>query len=148
MRLGYVYFIDSNGDIIVPKAVRPIIDYHETYLGDKKRSKRQFRYGNLHIREYDDVYTIHVDKIDPRKDPLAHLLLDAPEYLIGILSAVSVGKKVGYAVYNGRRAEGKNQRIALNDGITAGYIAASVAGTASYIVSDAIKKKMKRSMCK
>ena len=54
-----MHYIDGEGSIIVPKSVRPIIDYKETSLGNKKGAKREFRYGNLHIREYDDYYTIH-----------------------------------------------------------------------------------------
>ena len=90
-------------------------------------------------------YTVHRDKIDPRTDPLGHLLLDAPEYLVGILSSVSVGKQVSDAVYIRRKAEGRNQRIALCDAITAGYLAGSAAGMASYIASNAINK-IKRSI--
>lgn len=87
-------FIDVDGDIIVPKDVRPTIDYDETQLGNRKGAKRQFRYKNLHIREYSGHYTVHVDKVDPRKDPLGHLLIDAPEFLMGIISAISVGRLV------------------------------------------------------
>jgi hypothetical protein len=87
-------FIDIDGDIIVPKDVRPTIEYEETQLGNRKGAKRQFRYKNLHIREYSGHYTVHVDKVDPRKDPIGHLLIDAPEFLMGIISAISVGRLV------------------------------------------------------
>lgn len=89
-------FIDTDGDIIVPKDVRPTIDYDETRLGNRKGAKRQFRHKNLHIREYSGHYTVHVDKVDPRKDPLGHLLIDAPEFLMGIISAISVGRLVHF----------------------------------------------------
>ena len=81
-------------DIEIPKDVRPIMmdDAKETVLGDKRGAKKQYRYGNLHIREYDDKYTVHMDKIDPRKDPLGHLIHDAPEVLIGIASALASAK--------------------------------------------------------
>jgi len=42
---GYMYHIDGNANIIVPKSVRPIIDYEETYLGNKEGANRQFRLG-------------------------------------------------------------------------------------------------------
>jgi hypothetical protein len=140
-----VPYTDCEGNIIVPKSVRPIIDYKETYLGNKKGAKRQFRYGNLHIREYSDHYTVHIDKIDPRKDPVGHLLADAPEFLIGIMSAISVGKRVGYAVRDRRRrsaaAEGsKNKGTDLFEGISEGCTAGSVAGITAYIISNIIKK--------
>jgi hypothetical protein len=103
-------FIDIDGDIIVPKDVRPTIDYDETRLGNRKGAKRQFRYKNLHIREYSGHYTVHVDKVDPRKDPLGHLLIDAPEFLMGIISAISVGRLV-HSVINQQMNGRGQQRI-------------------------------------
>jgi hypothetical protein len=89
-------FIDIDGDIIVPKDVRPTIDYDGTRLGNREGAKRQFRYNNLHIKEYCGHYAVHVDKVDPGKDPLGHLLIDAPEFLMGIISAISVGRLVHF----------------------------------------------------
>ena len=103
-------FIDIDGDIIVPKDVRPTIDYDETQLGNRKGAKRQFRYKNLHIREYSGHYTVHVDKVDPRKDPLGHLLIDAPEFLMGIITAISVGRLV-HSVINQQMNGRGQQRI-------------------------------------
>ena len=135
-----MYYIDGDENIIVPKSIRPIIDCKQTCLGDKRGANRQFRVANLHIREYDNHYTVHKDKIDPRTDPVGHLLVDAPEYLTATLSAVSMAKQVCNAVYSRRRAEGKNQRIALCDALIAGYITGSTAGTISYIINNIIKK--------
>ncbi|GIS96482.1 MAG: hypothetical protein CM1200mP23_2880 [Nitrososphaerota archaeon] len=68
----------------------------ETNLGGKKGgAKKQFRYGNLHIREYDDKFTVHSDKIDPRKNPLGHFLVDAPEVLVGLAGAAIGGLAIG-----------------------------------------------------
>lgn len=135
-------YIDGDGNILIPKSVRPIIDYKETSLGNKKGAKREFRYRNLHIREYDgDYYTVHRDNIDPREDALGHLLADAPEYLTGTISAAFVGYKVGQEVYDRSKAKRKNQRTALYDAILAGCIAGSTAGwLSSYIVSRIITK--------
>src|SRR5690348_5275619 len=71
-------------EIEVPKEIRPFMlgDAEETRLGQKNGADKQYRYGNLHIREYDDKYLVHMDEIDPRKDPLGHLLVDAPEVLL------------------------------------------------------------------
>ena len=104
-------FIDGDGSIIIPKSVRPIIDYRETCLGDKKGAKRQFRHGNLHIREYDNHDTIHRDKIDPRTDPFAHLLVDAPEYLIAILSSISVGGRSVKLYIREERQKGRTKEL-------------------------------------
>ena len=136
-------YIDGEGSIIVPKSVRPIIDYKETSLGNKNKAKRQFRYDNLHIREYDDYCTVHRDNIDPRRDALGYLLADAPEYLVRTISAAFVGYKFGQeVVYDRSKTKGKNQRTALHDAILAGCIAGSAAAgwISSYIVSSIIRK--------
>jgi hypothetical protein len=84
-------FVDNEGNILVPKTVRPLIEYEPTILGEKKGSIKQYRYGNLHIREYNSYYSVHYDKIDPRNDPFGHILVDASKYSPGIimLSALS-----------------------------------------------------------
>ena len=83
-------------EIEIPKELGPFIldKAEETSLGQKNGAKKQYRYGNLHIREYDDKFLVHADKVDPRKSPLAHLVFDAPEVLIGLASAVIGGGKV------------------------------------------------------
>jgi hypothetical protein len=136
-----VHYIDGEGSIIVPKSVTPIIDYKEISFGNKKGAKREFRYGNLYIREYDDNCTVHRDNVDPKEDVLGHLLADAPEYLAGTISAAFVGYKVGQEVYYRSKAKGKNQRTALYDAISAGCLAGSTAGSvSSYIVTNTIRK--------
>jgi hypothetical protein len=51
-------------EIEVPKELREFMleGAQETMLGQKNGAKKQFRYGNLHIREYDDKFLIHTDK--------------------------------------------------------------------------------------
>ena len=133
-------YIDDEGSIIVPKSVRPTIRYEETLLGNKKGAKRQFRHKNLHIREYGDYYTVHMDKVDPRKDPFGHLLIDAPEFLVALMSAVSMGKLVGFAFSDNNRTEDKNIKgTQLSNGIVAGCIMTSGAIT-SYMASNFFKK--------
>src|ERR671918_1022415 len=110
-------FIDDEGSIIVPKSVRPTIDYEVTHLGNKKGARQQFRHKNLHIRDYGDHYTVHIDNIDPRKDPLGHLLIDAPDFLVGIMSAILAGKLVGSAISDSERAEDDNRGTRLPNGI-------------------------------
>ena len=86
-------------EIEVPKELREFMlsDAEETVLGYGNGAKKQYRYGNLHIREYDDKFLLHTDRVDPRKDALGHLIHDAPEVLIGIgcaaLYTVRAGKK-------------------------------------------------------
>ncbi|HEY7109365.1 MAG TPA: hypothetical protein VH415_08060 [Nitrososphaeraceae archaeon] len=86
-------FFDDEGNIIVPKDVRPIIDYESTLLGSKQGAIRQYRYGNLHIREYKDYFAVHFDNVDPRIDALGHLMLDTPEMIGGILQLARFARK-------------------------------------------------------
>lgn len=138
-----VSFIDDEGSIIVPKSVRPTIDYEVTHLGDKKGAGQQFRHKNLHIRDYGDYYTVHIDNIDPRKDPLGHLIIDAPEFLVGIMSAVSIGKLIGHAVGKSKRLEADKKENQLSSGVAAGCIIGSAAVT-SYMATIFIKRIIKR----
>lgn len=128
-------YIDGEGSIIVPKSVRPIIDYEETLLGTKKGAKKQFRYGQLHIREYKDWYIVHMDKVDPRKDPLGHLLIDAPEFLAATMAGLEAARQAGCTVY--AQKKGAN---ALVDGIRAAGLAGTIAATSAYFVTKLIKQ--------
>ncbi len=80
-------------EIEVPKELREFMleEAEETFLGQKNGAQKQYRYGNLHIREYDDKFLVHTDKIDPRINPLGHLVHDAPEILIGIACGIFSG---------------------------------------------------------
>jgi hypothetical protein len=135
-----VEFVDSDGNIIVPKSVRPIIDLKETVLGGKRGARKQYRQGTLHIREYDTHYTVHVDRVDPLKSPLGHLILDAPEYIVGAAAAALVARRMGGAVYSKRRGEGTPKRDAAIEAAVAGYIAGSTAGRLAHDAANRFKK--------
>lgn len=146
--LNHVHrFVSDENDIVIPKSVRPIIDYEETQLGDRKGATRQFRLGNLHVREYNEYYTAHVDKIDPNKDALGHLLFDAPQYLVAILAAISVGSCVASIIHNNNKNIVKKCRYQPNNEIFAGCIADSIAGSVSYFVGIIVKGIIKRIEC-
>ena len=80
-------------EIEVPKELREFMpdDAEETILGQKNGAQKQYRYGNLHIREYNDKFLVHTDKVDPRVNPIGHLVHDAPEVLIGIACGIFTG---------------------------------------------------------
>lgn len=40
-------FVDNEGNILVPKAVRPVMDYEPTTLGEKKGSKKTIQTWKL-----------------------------------------------------------------------------------------------------
>ena len=121
-------------EIEVPKQLRQFMleGARETRLGNKKGAKKQYRYGNLHIREYDNKYTVHTDKYDPRSDPIHHLVWDAPEVLVGLAGAIIGGSKVGSYLYN------KNKN-AKQSSILYGLIASIVTGYVSYVISKKLK---------
>ena len=131
----------DDGEIEVPKPVRPIMldAAQETRLGERRGAKKQYRYGNLHIREYDDKYVVHVDKVDPRKDPLGHLLKDSPETLLGIASGIYFGKKVGSEVYSKRNGRSG----ALLESLLLGSLASLTAGYLGYKLGKQLKDRIK-----
>ena len=71
----------------------------ETKLGDRNGATKQYRKGNLHIREYEDKFTVHTDRVDPRDDPIGHLIYDAQEVLIGLAGAALGGGMIGALIY-------------------------------------------------
>jgi hypothetical protein len=135
-----VEFVDAGGNIIVPKAVRPVMTgIDETSLGTKQGAKRQYRHGRLHIRDYDTHYTVHMDKVDPRVSPLGHLLSDAPEYVVGAAAAVLAARQAWAAVYKKRKKDGRTARDAAIDAAIAGLVAGSAAGKLAFSVAKKVK---------
>ena len=124
-------------EIEVPKEIRPFMleEAEETKLGQKNGADKQYRYGNLHIREYEDKYMVHMDKIDPRKDPLGHLVRDAPEVLIGLASAFFGGKKVASQLYKMQ----KNSKLAMDTSLLGGLFASLALGYLGYSLTKKIK---------
>ncbi|MCV0393403.1 MAG: hypothetical protein K5790_08985 [Nitrosopumilus sp.] len=85
-----------DNEIEVPKELREFMldGAEETILGQKNGAVKQYRYGNLHIREYNDKFLVHSDIVDPRKDPIGHLVKDAPEVLVGLACAIFGGSYI------------------------------------------------------
>ena len=111
-------------EIVVPKELREFMleGAKETFLGQKNGAKKQYRYGNLHIREYDDKFLVHTDKIDPRKDPLGHLLFDAPEVLVGLAFALFGGWHVGKLLLKNNKSKKSAISSGLLSSIITGYL--------------------------
>lgn len=119
-------------EIEVPKELREFMieGAEETFLGQKNGAKKQYRYGNLHIREYDDKFLVHTDKIDPRKDPIGHLVHDAPEVLIGLACAIFGGSQVAKKFQNKKAS------------IASGLISSLVSGYLAYTATKKIKNHL------
>jgi hypothetical protein len=124
-------------EIEIPKELRPFMPKgaKETLLGHKNGANKQYRYGNLHIREYDDTYLVHMDKIDPLKNPLGHLLFDAPEILIGLASAVMGGTKIASYLYNKSNKTKKAKQFS----VATGFLSSLVIGYVGYKLAQKIK---------
>jgi hypothetical protein len=124
--------IMSWGEIEIPKELREFMleEAKLTSLGQKNGANKQYRYGNLHISEYDDKFLVHTDKVDPRKDPLGHLIHDAPEVLVGLVCAAFGGSKVASSLF-------KNSN--KNNSVLSGLVASIVAGYLGYSVSKKLK---------
>ncbi|MCH7560173.1 MAG: hypothetical protein IIC67_02185 [Thaumarchaeota archaeon] len=123
----------SDNEIEVPKELREFMleKAEETFLGQKNGANKQYRYGNLHIREYDDKFLVHTDKIDPRENPIGHLIHDAPEVLVGLACAAIGGAKTISAL--------KQKKSPVT-----GIIGSLVLGYAGYLIT----KKLKDSQVK
>ena len=122
-----------NGEEIeVPKELRQFMlaDAQETKLGQKNGAIKQFRYGKLHIREYKDKYLVHQDKIDPRENPLGHLIHDAPEVLVGLACAAIGGAKIP-------------GQLVQNKSPVPGIISSLVYGYAGYLLTKKLKDGVK-----
>jgi hypothetical protein len=76
-----------------------------------------------------------MDKVDPRKDPIGHLLIDAPEYLAATIAGLKAAKQAGCTVYTEQK--GNN---AFVEGIRAAFLAGTVAATCSYILTSIVKQ--------
>ncbi|NDB52248.1 MAG: hypothetical protein EB149_04810 [Thaumarchaeota archaeon] len=128
-------------EIEIPKEVRPFMmeQAQETKLGHKNGSNKQFRYGNLHIREYDDRYLVHMDKVNPHDDPLGHLVHDAQEILIGLASGAVGGAKVASYIYKKSSKTKKDKKIAA----TAGIVSSIAIGYAGYKLAKKAKQVIK-----
>jgi len=117
----YISFMPGD-EIEVPKELREFMleEAEETILGEKNGAQKQYRYGNLHIREYDDKFLVHTDKIDPRVNPLGHLVHDAPEVLIGIACGIFSGVHTAKKFSNSNKISLAN---ILTSSLMSGYLA-------------------------
>ncbi len=122
----------SGNEIEVPKELREFMleKAEETFLGQKNGAYKQYRYGNLHIREYENKFLVHTDKVDPRENPIGHLIHDAPEVLIGLACAVFGGSQIAKKFLNK-----KSNKLTL----TSSLISSIISGYAGYIATKKIK---------
>ncbi|MDI1495973.1 MAG: putative membrane protein [Cenarchaeum symbiont of Oopsacas minuta] len=118
----------DNGHIIIPKDQMPSLpsNFKVTKLGWPKKSIRQYRYGRLHIREYNDRFEAHVDKIDPKIDPLGHVVHDAPEVLAMIGSGVTTAIVTGAVTYKKTGSKLFSIVASISTGLAVAYVAKNI----------------------
>jgi hypothetical protein len=127
----------SQDEIEIPKELRQFMlqEAEETLLGKKNGAKKQYRYGNLHIREYEDKFLVHMDKVDPRKNPLGHLVFDAPEIFIGLVCAAIGGGKVASYIYKNK----KDSMFVKQTSTFSGLVSSLIFGYIGYSLTKKIK---------
>ena len=125
-------------EITIPLDLKRVVlmGAEETKLGDKKGAIRQYRKGTLHIREYEDRLTVHADKVDPRTDPMGHLIQDAQEVLVGLAGAAISGAAIGSYIDKMK----KNSPYRKQQAIIGGLAASLAAGYASYKITKKLKE--------
>jgi hypothetical protein len=84
-----------------------------------------------------------MDKVDPNKDALGHLLFDAPQYLVAIVAAISVGTYLSSIIQN------YNKNIIRKTGFQPNteIVSCSAAGSMYYSIGNIVKGIMKTIEC-
>ena len=69
----------------------PLIGWNKAIIAiPHEGSSASYRKGRLHMHDMGDYFAVHVDRIDPKEDPVGHLKDDAPETLaMGIVGSVT-----------------------------------------------------------
>lgn len=127
----------SRDEIEIPKQIRPFMmdAARQTNMGYSNGAIKQYRYGNLHIREFQDKYLVHTDKVDPLKNPIGHLIFDAPEILVGLASGIVCGSKVAGHLY----LKSNKTKLDKQLSIAAGLVSSLIAGYLGYRLTKKIK---------
>ena len=96
--------LDYHQSIRVSKLDVPpptVNDGFEESIGEPENQIRDMRMrinGTecMHVKEYAEYYNVHRDRVDPKYDPVGHLIYDSPEVLVaigvGIISGYGAGK--------------------------------------------------------
>lgn len=103
--------IGYHKDVVVSKAETSppsVYDGFVESIGEPDLQTRDLRKRingteSMHVKEYDNYYKVHRDKVDPKYDPISHLIEDSPEVPAGIAAAILSGYGAGKAHYENIR---------------------------------------------
>jgi len=94
--------LPGQGKICIPKSVVELTPNWKQSIGlHEEGSVAQYRYGTYHAHDHGDSYCVHIDKVDPDKDPIGHLREDAPEVwgAVKFVGACALIGVTAWAVY-------------------------------------------------
>ncbi len=83
----------------------------------------------MHVKEYDEYYNVHRDRVDPKYDPLGHLMYDSPEVIAAIGAGIISGYGAGKVCYD--KIKDSSKHPFLESAIVA-ILSAAVTGASTY----------------
>ena len=85
-----------------------------------------------HVYETKRSWVVHRDTVDPRQDPIEHLVVDAPGWGAGFLAAGVFGVAAARSTYECRLQRGADRKTATCDAVIDGLIVGGAAGLVAY----------------
>jgi len=129
------------GEVVaISKTTLPVLprSYETTLLGTPPAlvfpgSTQQYRgpYGR-HVYERKGAWVVHRDLADPRREPVEHLIADAPEWCAGLFVAAVGGVLTAKWSYKCDIQRGLDQETASRNAVVKGAVAAAAAGLVTY----------------
>jgi hypothetical protein len=100
--------INYHKSVTVPKSAVPpptVYDGFEESIGEPEFQIRDMRKRinvteSMHVKGYDEHCEVYRDRVNPKYDPLGHLIEDSPEVPAGVAAAVMYGYEAGKAHYD------------------------------------------------
>lgn len=93
----------------------------------------------MHVQVYGTYYTVHKDKIDPGKDPVGHLISDAPEIPISIATSIIAGYPAARSHYEKVKYTSDHP---IMESVIIGLSEGSGAGIAAYLLSRLLRESL------
>ncbi len=131
----------------VPKTILRYLppSYEETLLGTPPRlavegAHAQYRGPyNRHVYEKRNSWAVHRDMYDPRREPLEHLVSDAPEWAAAALAAVLLGIHARRSSYARNLQQGLDDADARRGAAIDGIAAGALAGAGAFVLVKIVK---------